>query len=88
MDSAILSNDANEETSMTEISFNSPEFSYLQNARESGISSVYGATCVVMRDFNLNFVSAKKVVLRFNELVKQGEDPSDGPSNAFKNSEV
>jgi len=68
--------------------FDSPEFAYLQNVRESGISSVYGAACVMMRDFNLNFADAKSVVLQFNELVKQGEDPSDGPSNAFKNSEV
>lgn len=63
--------------------FSSPEFSYLQNVRESGINSVYGATCVVMQTFDLNFADAKKMVLQFNDLVKQGEDPNEGPSNAF-----
>jgi hypothetical protein len=37
-----------------------------------------------MQTFDLNLADAKSVVLQFNELVKQGEDPADGPSNAFK----
>jgi hypothetical protein len=62
----------------------SQAFGHLQNIRESGVSSVYGAACILMQTFDLNLADAKSVVLQFNELVKQGEDPADGPSNAFK----
>lgn len=58
--------------------------SFLYNLRESGVKSVYSAACSVSDSFNMTYNDAKRVVLEWNEEVKKGEDPAEGPSNCFK----